>query len=309
MSRNIQFAFVALLASMVFAERSPGAEGRQYVYSGHVRFQDLPAELEGLVPQEAKPGDVQELTSGRPDLVLDGAILEISPPDRGSTRSLLLGRLELRNQARIVIRNVNLEIVAESIKSEGGEFISFPAEAKVPPAPPGQNGESGLAAGALLLDSPLESGSLLHVLLPGAAGQDGGQGLPGPQGAAGPRGDNGADHLFDCAHGGGNGGPGSGGGPGGNGAQGGAGGQGGQLVLRGGIAAQRVQIDFAAPGGKGGAGGLPGPGGPGGLGGQGGSGSTYCRGGNAGPRGPQGFPGMPGLPGPDGSPGRISVAD
>ena len=216
----------------------------------------------------------------------------------------MLKRLEFLHGSRIVTNGVNLEIDAQLIVSDGGGILAFE---KLPraPAPMGQNGGAGLDAGTVVLDAELNHNDLLHVELNGQVGQPGGIGVQGPTGAQGPRGESGADHLFDCAHGAGDGGTGSPGGTGGSGGQGGPGGSGGKLILRGQIASQRSQIEFLAPGGKGGDGGNGGPGGPGGPGGQGGSGTTYCRSGHGGGSGPTGGDGRHGDPGAEGHPGKI----
>ena len=280
-----------------------------FVFKTDITSKDLPAGIEKRLLPGASRDQVTALLSVQPAIVLDGATLSITTPTQGSSRSLAVSRLELKNGARIVMHGINLEIDALSIASDSGSIVSFDApERKIAgEAALGSNGASGLNAGTLVLDGTLNANDVLRVDLSGQGGQDAGIGTTGPAGAMGPRGDNGADHLFDCAHGGGNGGRGSPGGKGGRGGVGGAGGDGGRLILRGAIAGQRAQVDFRAARGAGGASGKPGTGGPGGPGGPGGSGTTYCRGGSAGPQGAQGDFGDPGEKGTDGKDGAVTA--
>jgi len=269
----------------------------------------LPSAVRKRIAIGAAPSEVLALLKAQPSLILDGATLSVDAPPIGSSQTLSLNRLELRNGARIVTNGINLEINALQIVPGSGQIVSFDSAAgKLPPTAADQsNGASGSSAGTLVLNAALDRTDVLNVSLHGQDGQSGGKGAPGPTGAPGTRGDNGADHLFDCARGGGNGGAGSQGGPGGKGGSGGNGGDGGRLILRNGIATQRMQVNFVAPGGKEGDGGKAGAGGPGGPGGPGGSGTFYCRGGSAGSNGAQGLLGAPGEKGKPGATGTVTV--
>jgi hypothetical protein len=271
---------------------------------GHVTISDLPSGVEQRPAPGLTRAQIVEELSKKPIVVLDNAVLELTPPSAGSSRSLMLNRLELLHGSRIVTNGINLEIDAQSIVSDGGGIIAF-VEQRREPAASGNNGAPGLNAGTIVLDTELNHNDLLNIELKGQNGQQGGVGLVGPIGAQGPRGEDGADHLFDCAHGAGNGGNGAKGGVGGTGGVGGPGGSGGKLILRGPITSQRSQIEFTTPGGRGGLGGDGGPGGPGGPPGGGGSGTTYCRGGHPGNPGQLGDKGQPGALGADGVPGAI----
>jgi hypothetical protein len=295
----------ALLVLTFAADSYADDTSAKIVFTKNVTISDLPAGIEQRLPPGISNDALHELLRRQPSIVIDGATLAISAPARGSNRTLMLNRLELLHGGKIVTNGVNLEIDAELFVSDGGEFVSFDPANDTTSAPTGSNGASGLNAGALVLDGTLNRNDILRVSLVGQDGQAGGPGFTGSTGAPGTRGDNGADHLFDCAHGGGNGGNGSQGAKGGQGGAGGAGGNGGRLILRGGIATQRVQIEFTSDPGKGGMGGPGGSGGPGGPGGPGGSGTTYCRGGNPGQSGPAGPKGEKGAEGPPGQPGGI----
>jgi hypothetical protein len=242
----------------------------EHRFAQDLDYNDLPQDVKGIVTLGVNADDLRKILIDRPNLVLDGATLKISEPDRGRVRTIAVNTLELRNGGKIEIGSIDLEIAAKTVISQDGQIISFLPRHEPEPVSSGQNGSPGLRSGTVSIFGELETQSLLHVSLAGGDGHAGGVGAQGPGGAAGPSGDNAADHLFDCAHGGGNGGIGAQGGKGGDGGRGGAGGPGGHLVLRGPIVEQRLQIDFAAPGGKGGEGGDGGPGGPGGPGGRGG---------------------------------------
>ncbi len=284
------------------------AEPASYVFTQDLTDTSLPSGIEKRLAPSASEEQREEFLRTQPSLTLDGMTLRFTPPAQGGSKAFMFNKLELKRGARIVTNGVDVEINALTLISDGGHLLSFePAQQPTNQASVGNNGASGLLAGTLVLQSFIKDNGILHVSLRGQNGQIGGKGMQGPRGAPGPRGENAADHLFDCAHGGGNGGPGGRGGSGGQGGNGGAGGDGGRLVLRGPIINQRMQIDFEAPGGKGGKGGEAGPGGDGGLGGQGGSGSTFCRGGIAGATGSSGEPGSPGKEGQNGHDGIITV--
>ncbi|UFX49315.1 hypothetical protein HAP47_0005240 [Bradyrhizobium sp. 41S5] len=277
-----------------------------YLFKGNIKDTDLPPGLSKRPPPGSSAEQVDEILKAQPNIVLDGATLEITAPAAGSTRTLMINTLELRNGAAIRLRGTSLELDAHLLVSDGGKFEGFSNADDFPAvAPDGQAGMTGLSAGTLVLETAINRNDLVYVSLGGQNGQPGGKGLRGTQGAKGPRGDNGADHLFDCARGGGSGGTGSRGGTGGTGGRGGSGGNGGKLILRGQVAAQRSQITFTAPGGHGAKGGLGGSGGPGGPGGDGGGGTTYCRGGAAGNPGVEGPSGEEGPNGEEGERGSI----
>lgn len=298
-SRRPHLTLVLTIGLIAFALTLPTKaeqiEPNVFLFKGDIKDTDLPPGLAKRPPPGSSAEQVDEILKAQPSIILDGATLEITPPAAGSTRTLMINTIELRNGAAIRLRGTSLELDARLLVSDGGKFEAFiSADDFQTIAPDGQGGATGLSAGTLVLDTAINRNDLVYVSLVGQNGQPGGKGLRGTQGAKGPRGDNGADHLFDCAHGAGTGGNGSRGGTGGTGGKGGSGGNGGKLILRGQVAAQRSQITFTAPGGHGAAGGLGGPGGPGGAGGDGGSSTMYCRGGAS---------GNPGLPGPDGEKG------
>lgn len=297
-----------LLLGMAVATAVSWSQNTPLVFKKDVTFDELPSGIEKRFSPGTSATEVRRMLSQQPSIVLDGVSLIVTPPAVGSSRSIAVKSIELRNGARIISNGVNLEIDVGIIVSNKGSIISFDqtTRRRSGEAAQGSNGRSGLSAGAVILNGTLRNGDILVVSLPGQDGERGGLGYPGAAGAAGARGENGSDHLFDCAHGGGNGGNGSAGGKGGSGGNGGAGGDGGRLILRGDLAKQRGQIDFSAPGGLGGEPGTGGPGGPGGPGGAGGSGTTYCRGGSAGAQGPGGPIGDPGVRGADGRVGTIS---
>jgi hypothetical protein len=301
----------AILILMMLCLARPGVsqtQAREFVFKKDMTFSDLPEGITKRVIPGSTPSEVDAMLSGQPSIVIDGSTLTITPPPVGSSRSIAVKSIEFRNGGRIVTNGVNLEIAAQVIVSERGAIVSFDDQGRRRgTAALGDSGKSGFNAGTVVLTGSLNGSNILIVSLFGQDGESGGSGAVGPGGAQGPRGEDGVDRLFDCAHGGGNGGPGSPGGKGGSGGNGGAGGDGGRLILRGGLAAQRAQIEFSALGGKGGNGGSPGPGGPGGPGGQGGSGSAHCGGGRAGQNGQPGPPGEPGRVGPDGKNGLISA--
>jgi hypothetical protein len=279
------------------------------VFDKDLTFESLPPGIDMRILPGTSKAEVRAMLLRQPSIIIDGATLTITPPKVGSSRSIAVNSLELRRGAKIVTNGINLEINALQISSDDGQIVSFDESTRHVPdaAAPGNSGRSGLGAGTLVLNAALRGKDVLIVSLPGQDGQGGGTGLTGPGGAAGPRGDDAADHAFDCGHGGGNGGAGSPGGKGGTGGNGGGGGNGGRLILRGGLASQRAQVDFSAPGAKGGGVGGQGSGGPGGPGGEGGSGSKFCGGGHAGPRGADGPKGDFGNPGSDGQAGSISA--
>jgi hypothetical protein len=304
--RTLIATLVVVVALSWFSTTNARAQEKQVVFSKDVTYYDLPSGIDKQPLEGASKFQIREMLSQQPMIVIDGATLSITPPRVGSGQVISVKSIEFRHGGRIVTNGVNLEINAELIVSDRGQILAF-AVPVADQAGIGAGGGSGLGAGTVVLNGALKTGDKLIVSLAGQDGQSGGAGVPGPTGAQGPSGDNGADHLFDCAHGGGNGGAGSQGGKGGTGGSGGAGGDGGRLILRGDLAAQRLQIDFSAPGGRGGAGGLPGNGGAGGPGGPGGGGTTYCRGGVVGPSGPSGPAGEPGSSGHNGREGSISA--
>ena len=275
--------------------------------TGDISISDLPKDAVKTLPENLTDAQLEQIRQGQPSVILDGATLRLPPPTVGRSWSIVLSRIELRNRSRIVTNGVNLRLSASAIRSEDGAITAFDnSEGTSPAAHPGENGVSGLPAGTVVLQGSMDPIGVLHVRLDGQPGQGGGAGLKGPTGREGSRGENGADHLFDCAHGGGDGGRGSDGGQGGPGGQGGAGGAGGKLVLRGAIAGQREQIEFSGRGGRGGAGGPPGPAGDGGPGGSGGNGTSWCRGGHGGPSGSPGQLGAPGTAGTNGEDGGVT---
>lgn len=278
-----------------------------HVLRTKVTLQELPAAVRERLAPTASVEQLNKKLRQTPEIIVDGGVINVLATRKTPLQTLMTKRLELVNGGEIITHGNNIEIDALEISSKEGQITAFTkAELTRSAAAAGENGEQGLNAGTVIIYGALANHDVMRVALAGQPGQPGGAGVAGTRGAPGPRGDNAADHLFDCAHGGGNGGNGGQGAAGGNGGKGGNGGAGGKLVLRGQLAAQRLQIDFAAPGGAGGRGGAPGPGGSGGLGGQGGRGSAYCRGGNPGADGPPGPPGTAGASGANGELGTLS---
>ena len=289
------------------AVAAPTITGTTITIDGSTSFDELPAGLERRMPIGLAPTEMAAILRGQPDLVVRGRLI-VTAAGPGLPRVLTVNTLEISEHGEIISGGNDLQIIANKIRTSGGRIIAFSAGDNPQPAPEGRRGGRGGDAGTVVLSGELDANGLLRVSLNGQHGQAGGRGVKGPPGAPGARGDNAADHLFDCAHGGGNGGQGSPGGRGGNGGAGGSGGNGGLLVLRGSLVSQRQQIDFVAHPGKAADGGEGGLGGDGGPGGSGGSGSTYCGGGHGGPSGPQGISGPNGPAGSDGVSGRV-VAD
>ena len=305
--KEIGLRLVAIVGTVSWLNVAASEQGLQSFRFDHsITIADLPSGTERRTRPGLNADEVNALLMQQPMVILDHATLVITAPDLGSSRSLMFRSLELLHGSTIITNGISLEIDAGLITSDGGQIVAYSREPSAGGAAPmGRNGIPGLNAGTLVIDSELNGNDLLHVNLSGQSGQGGGAGLKGPTGVAGPRGEDAADHLFDCAHGGGDGGSGAQGGRGGDGGSGGAGGAGGRLLLRGKLVQQRAQIDFVALGGAGGAGGDPGVGGDGGPGGSGGSGSTYCHGGHGGAIGVAGPMGSAGKPGPTGDPGSI----
>jgi hypothetical protein len=295
-----------LLTVLLHSAFGSAARAAEIVLRGpETRLSDFPLEVLQRAPSDLDEAQYTEWLRERPALILDGTIVRLGRPGAAVSLSMQVSRLELRNST-IVTNGGEFQVSAISIVSDNGAIKAFdnasPAPIETRPGVPGQNGFGG---GRVILSGALSNTSRLSVLLDGQDGGRGGQGRRGQTGGSGPPGDHAADHLFDCAHGGGPGGRGLQGQRGEQGAQGGRGGDGGTLVLRGRIALQIEQITVSYRAGAPGAGGPGGEGGDGGPGGPGGGGSTYCRGGPAGPSGPPGDFGPPGSPGPQGTPGSI----
>ena len=238
-------------------------------------------------------------------LTLDGTTtLTVGPAGAHKDSTLVVNTLTLSG-GKIVTNGNTLRIKATRVVSRGGLIVSFLYKDMTPPdAPDGQRGAPGLDAGTVEIEAASLEGTL-KIVLRGQNGGRGGRGQAGVSGVAGRRGDDAADHLFDCAHGGGNGSPGTDGTPGGRGLQGGAAGNGGTLTLKGSLKTGNVGIDFDSPPGSPGMGGPGGKGGNGGPGGQGGSGSVHCGGGSSGPAGHDAPDGLVGESGAEGSKGKI----
>jgi hypothetical protein len=286
-----------------------GARADDIVLRGpETALSDFPVEVLQRAPPDLDEAKYAEWLKTRPALVLDGTTVRLGRPGVAVSVSIQVSRLELRNSAQIVTFGSDFQISALTIVSENGTIKAFDAPVSVAAeVKNGVPGQPGINGGRVTLQGALSSTSRLNVTLDGQDGGQGGQGRPGQHGGPGAPGDHAADHLFDCAHGGGTGGRGGQGQRGEQGAPGGNGGDGGILVLKGKIALQVDQIVVSYLPGAPGAGGLGGVGGSGGPGGPGGGGSTYCRGGAPGPDGPPGEFGAPGSPGAAGKPGRISA--
>jgi hypothetical protein len=308
-------ALLLLLPSLSPVARSSTQEvshddEKRLVYTRDLTIDDLPEGLEKRFTPSTPRDELEKSLASQPTLVLDGATLNITPPKEGShlSRSIAVKSIEFLHQGKIVTNGWSVEIYALSIRSDGGEIVSFAAnKAKIPPADVGSNGRSGRDGGAVILFSKLSGNGTFKVTLAGEEGQQGGVGSPGSPGQTGTKGEDASWGLVGCNHGGGGGGLGSPGGQGGNGGKGGNGGNGGNLILRGGLAEQRLQVSFSAPGGRAGVGGEGGVGGAGGEGGLGGNGGGPCGGGPRGSNGPKGAPGNHGDDGADGRPGNISA--
>jgi hypothetical protein len=306
--RESNFCRMALfvLAWNFFAV-SPAAHAADIVLRGaETALADFPAEVLQRAPADLNEIQYLEWLKTRPALVLDGTTVRLGRPGAAVSLSIRVSRLEFRNSAQIVTYGSDLQISAVTIISENGSIKAFDAAvAAAPQVKNGVPGQTGLSGGRVVLVGSLSSGSRLTVNLDGQDGGQGGQGRTGQPGGSGSPGDNAADHLLDCAHGGGTGGRGLQGQRGEQGAAGGNGGDGGTLQLNGKIALQIEQINVSYLPGAPGAGGLGGAGGPGGPGGPGGRGSTYCGGGQPGPNGQAGDFGEHGPPGAPGKSGRV----
>jgi len=127
----------------------------------------------------------------------------------------VVSELELKGGARIITNGTTFRVVADRIVSEEGAIESF-TDGSARSLPD----ETAKAGGVVIINATTMSGNL-RVRLPGQDGAPGMQGRNGAPGAAGASGQNAADHLFDCARGGGDGRP---GGRGGDGEPGGVGG-------------------------------------------------------------------------------------
>jgi hypothetical protein len=195
---------VLFLTTTVVAQ----VQHQNLVFNKDLSFSDLPAGVEKRIFPGTSTSQLHEMLMGQPSIVIDGATLTITPPAIGPSRSIAVKSIELRNGGRIVTNGVSLEIDALLISSDRGQIVSFdePVRHVAGQAAAGNSGRSGLSAATLVLSGALGGGDVLVVSLYGQDGQKGGDGLSGPGGAPGPHGDNAADHAFDCAHGGGNGG-------------------------------------------------------------------------------------------------------
>ncbi len=307
--RFITIVWGTLFLSCVATIKAQPVTNDAMLNGSEVSLSDLPQEIFRRSPNGLDDKQYSQWLANQPALILNGGTLRIGRPGMGVSLTMRVSRLELRNAARIITNGADLEISAVSFVSENGEIIAFENKVTSPVQERlGLPGVSGFPGGKLTLSGRLERGSHLVIKLDGQDGGQGGQGRAGQRGEPGVPGNRAADHLFDCAHGGGTGGRGGKGQTGERGARGGAAGDGGILVLNGPIASQADhQIDFSGNPGAPGWGGLGGAGGLGGLGGEGGGGSTFCGGGPKGPDGPPGDFGPSGEVGEKGSPGRLML--
>jgi len=207
------------------------------------------------------------------------------------------------NGATIVTNGFRLTIEGtKTINFKGTpRILSYESRSMAP-------GESGRAAGIVIIKTPKATGTALKI---DNIGEPGAAGVPGSAGAKGSKGGQGTqrDHnIINGCIGGSNGGQGGPGGDGTDGGGGGSGGAGGAVLLD--IAAgclngaiERFQISVL--GGAAGAGGTAGSLGPGGDGGDGAPGTFWCGGTSPGPPGPNGRAGRPGPAGSPGNPGPI----
>jgi hypothetical protein len=234
--------------------------------------------------------------SNYPALRIQTSVISLNPDE---SYYLAANRLEL-NSATIRTNGGSLTIEVGELSTNASRIESFDTQ-QMNPSLLGRGGGN-----VKLIVHQRMSGAQLVVNLNGAPGVPGQQGNQGSPGGAGDPGEDAASHLFDCAHGAGNGQRGRDGGPGGNGTAGGPGGDGGVLTLRGHI--DPSDIDARTQGAHGGTGGAAGLGGQGGPGGHGGSARGLCNGsGQTGPSGGVGTPGLAGANGPIGRPGKVYV--
>jgi hypothetical protein len=235
----------------------------------------------------------------RPSLRVDGTLVAASAP--GTTTHIYADVIDLE-KGTIVTNGADVTIEANKIISGGGAVRSFLGE----PAP-SETGK-GRDVGHVYLVIYDRIVGKLQVNLPGGRGAMGVRGADGIVGRDGAEGDGAADHLFDCAHGGGRGGDGQSGTNGERGWPGFAGGDGGLLTVLGSRPESlQESIEFipaAGQGGPGGQGGLPGAGG---RAGSGGSGSHWCHGGESGTAGTPGVRGQQGPDGPAGLPSHMTL--
>ncbi len=289
---------------------TPAAAGGDAVSFGPgtvISSSDLPRAMrqDSKRSQTISPRDFDGYLRGLPELILDGAILQVTldaSDNYTGGETISASRIALVNGAKIVTHGIDLVINASVLEvGDGAKLVTFD-EPSPRPAATGQSGLSGRAGGTVLLNvSSLKATSPFIVDLSGESGQDGGagmDGLPGVHGSFGEPSFSPEKLFLRCIRPAGDGGPGGRGGPGGPGGRGGAGGDGGYLILRGAIAKARLDIVFIATGGTGGDGGPGGQGGVGGPGGPGGQRASGCPGGRDGPTG------IPGEPGPQGTAGR-----
>jgi hypothetical protein len=257
-----------------------------------------------LPPEVSEPphtaGDrfnrIAELSKRRTVTLAQGSI-HVSGP------LLHFGVLRLQN-ANLIFEGSELTIEAVRIEVEGQSAVRSAALTAGP-----SNG-TGASGGNLKLIVYDRISGKLSIDLGGGPGGKGPAGEQGVNGANGAPGENSSQSLFDCRHGGGQGGAGLPGGKGGDGGLGYPGGDGGALTLVASETSQAARaINFMANGGSGGRGGDAGRGGLGGHGGPGGHGGGYCGGGQAGPEGPPGPPGQPGPNGQQGHEGKFNVRD
>lgn len=236
--------------------------------------------------------------ASKPSLKLLGTVRLVDHTGKPVERQdLYVNELVFANGARLVSGGANLSIRANSLVSQGGSIVAFPANERTPPpAAAGQPGIDGKAAGDLILTADAFDGTLA-VDLTGQSGGSGAKGSPGRSGAAGAQGDAAASGLVDCRRGAGRGHQGATGEVGGLGTPGGAAGRGGVLRLGPVLFKERSRISFLAAAGTPGVGGEGGDGGPGGPGGPGGEARGNCHG--------NGPPGASGASGPKGGPGPV----
>jgi hypothetical protein len=202
------------------------------------------------------------------------------------------------NGAKIVTNGFRLTI-------EGTTSITFKGTPEIVAYEPRNMGpgESGRAAGIVIIKTPKLVGTSLKIDNLGEAGAAGSAGAGGPKGSKGGQGTQRDHNVINGCIGGSNGGQGGPGGDGTDGGGGGNGGSGGAVLIDIGSgclngAIERFQISVL--GGAPGSGGAAGPAGPGGDGGDAAPGTFWCGGTSPGPPGPNG---RAGRSGPAGSPG------
>jgi len=102
------------LAAVVSAQAPPNA----VVFAKDITIDDLQSGIDKRILPGASKTEVHTMLLHQPSVVLDGATLTLTPPKVGSSRSIAVNNLELRNGAKIVTGGIDLEIDALLISSD-----------------------------------------------------------------------------------------------------------------------------------------------------------------------------------------------